>query len=353
MDKNNDYFDGSKIIAIDKDKNGLRPEIFAVDGNRTSGKTTYFGRWFVNRFKKYGEKFIILKRWDNQLPTVSSKFFPVLQRLFFPNDVFTSQKRDNGAYYELYLNDVSCGYAISINGADKVKENSHLMQDAKRMLFDEFQTTKYVPGEVDKFVSIHASIARGDYEFTRYCPVYMVCNHVSSLNPYYRAWHCATEIDELQEGIYKGDGFVIQKDMNAGAADAQKQSGFNRAFKDTGAVDHIINNTGVNDNRSFVEKINTNGSSYICTCVVDGQQIALRRILDNSKCYYYFDDKIDPACKTRYAISTVSHSTDTVLINGKSILLVASVRRCFEAGYVRFSTLEVKAAAFEFMMIML
>ena len=349
----NKYYDGSKLISITKDRYGRKPEIFCVDGNRASGKTTYFGRWFINRFKKHGEKFIIIKRWDNQLQTVVSKFWPVLKRLFFPNDIMTAEKRDGGAYYELFLNDESCGYVISINGAAKVKENSHLLSDAKRMLFDEFQSDKYVPGEVDKLISIHASIARGDYEFSRYCPIYMVCNHVSSLNPYYKAWHCATEVDEIQEGFYKGDGFVIEKNMNVGAAESAKLSGFNRAFKNTSAVDHIINNTGINDNRNFIEKVNTNGTEYIATCIVDGQKIGLRRVFNRPGIAYYFDSNYDPSCKTRYAVNTASHSSDTVLVNSRSILLVSNVRRCFEAGYIRFSNLEVKAAAFDFMMIML
>lgn len=349
----NKYYDGSKLISITKDRYGQKPEIFCVDGNRQSGKTTFFGRWFINRFKKHGEKFIIIKRWDNQLSTVVEKFWPVLHRLFFPNDCLTSEKRDGGAYYELFLNDEPCGYAISINGAAKVKENSHLLSDAKRMLFDEFQSDKYVPDEVSKLISIHTSIARGDYEFSRYCPLYMVCNHVSSLNPYYKAWHCATEVDELQEGFYKGDGFIIEKNMNYAAADAMKQSGFNRAFKNTSAVEHAINNTGINDNRNFIEKINTNGAEYVATCVVDQQKIALRRIRNTNGVAYYFDNNYDPSCKTKYAVSTQSHSAETVLINSKSIILLANLRRCFEAGYIRFSTLEVKAAAFDFMMIMM
>lgn len=347
------YYDGSKLIGIDKDKNGLRPEIFCVDGNRQSGKTTYFGHWFVNRFKKYGEKFAIIKRWDNQLSTVSDKFFPVLKRLFFPNDIFTSEKRDGGAYYELFINEQSCGYAISINGASKVKENSHLMQDVQRMLLDEFQTDKYVPGEVDKLFSIHTSIARGDNEFSRYCPLYMVCNHVSSLNPYYKAWGCASEVDEIQEGFYKGNGFIIEKNMNYAASEVIKQSGFYRAFQNSAAAEHTVNNTGLNDNRSFVEKINNKSAEYVCTCIVDNKKIALRRIYDVPGIVYYFDDKIDPSFKIRYAVDTKSHSADTMLLNGRSIILISNLRRCFEAGYIRFMNLEVKAAAFDFMMLML
>ena len=53
------YYDGTKLLSM-LDINGKKPEIYMTTTNRTGGKTTYFGRLLVNRFKKTGAKFCLL-----------------------------------------------------------------------------------------------------------------------------------------------------------------------------------------------------------------------------------------------------------------------------------------------------
>ena len=43
------YYDGTKLLSL-MDINGKRPEIYISTSNRSAGKTTYFNRFFVNRF---------------------------------------------------------------------------------------------------------------------------------------------------------------------------------------------------------------------------------------------------------------------------------------------------------------
>ena len=45
------YYDGTKLLSL-SDIDGNKPEIYMVTTNRTGGKTTYFGRMFINAFKK-------------------------------------------------------------------------------------------------------------------------------------------------------------------------------------------------------------------------------------------------------------------------------------------------------------
>lgn len=351
MDENI-FYNGTKLINIKRDRFGQLPEIFVVDGNRSSGKTTFFSRWLVNRFLKHGEKFMLVYRFGSELDNVEDKFFKDIGGLFFEGKDFKSLKRDHGAYCELFLDNVPCGYAVALNFADKVKKNSHLMSDVTRMFFDEFQAQKYVKDEAELLFSIHFSISRGKGQPVRYVPVYMCCNHISSLNPYYKAWNCASDVDALQEGFYYGDGFVIEKNMNSVVSDRQKQSAFNRAFKNTRSYKHSIENESLIDNHTFVEEIKKGQSNYICTIAVNGHLISLSQLKNNDHCVFYFSDKVDPSFKVRYAINTENHSENTVLL-GRSTMLVLNVKKYFEAGLVRFSSLEVKSYAFEFLMILI
>ena len=192
MPKSN-YYDGTKLLSL-KDINGKTPEVFMCTSNRSAGKTTYFNRLVVNRFIKRGEKFALLYRFNYELDGCDEKFFKDIKELFFSEYDMTAAKKMKGIYQELYLNEEPCGYAISINSADQLKRNSHLFSDIDNIIFDEFQSEQnhYCDKEVEKFISIHNSIARGRSKQSRYVPVYMISNPVTILNPYYVAMDIST-----------------------------------------------------------------------------------------------------------------------------------------------------------------
>ena len=133
-----EYYDGAKLLSM-KDINGRTPEIFMCTSNRTAGKTTYFSRMFVNKFLKNGEKFAILYRFNYELDLCADKFFKDIGKLFFSENTMISKRQASGIFHELFIDDVSCGYAITLNSADQLKKYSHLFSDVKRILFDEFR----------------------------------------------------------------------------------------------------------------------------------------------------------------------------------------------------------------------
>lgn len=131
------YYDGTKLLSM-LDINGNKPEIYMCTTNRTGGKTTYFGRLCVNRFLDKNEKFGLLYRYNYELDDVVDKFYKDLGSLFFKEHEMTSKRRASGIFHELFLDDKSCGYALSLNSADQIKKYSHLFSDIMRMIFDDF-----------------------------------------------------------------------------------------------------------------------------------------------------------------------------------------------------------------------
>ena len=216
------------------------------------------------------------------------------------------------------------------------------------MYFDEFQSKKYVTDEVNLLINLHTSVARGKNQPVRYVPVYLSSNHISSLNPYYKALGVANKIDNMNQGIYKGNGFVIEKNMNNAVADLQKESGFMRAFSGAKEVDHTINNTSQTDNFNFIEKLKVKNFKYICNIRVDGEVISLKQVNDIDGVTFYFSADHDDNIKARFVIKTADHDEDTLLV-GNSLLLVMKCKECFERGEVRFSDLETKEKAFAFL----
>lgn len=341
----NKFYDGTKLLSM-KDLGGQTPEIFMSTSNRSAGKTTYFNRMVVNRFKNKGKKFILVYRFNYELVDCASKFFKEINKLFFKDDTMTEKRKANGIYVELFLNEQSCGYCVSINYADQLKKFSHLFADADCMLFDEFQseTNHYVPQEVSKFMSLHTSIARGGGEQVRYLPVYMISNAVSIINPYYMSMGIADRL-QTNTNYLKGDGFVLEQGFYQNVAEKQVSSAFNRAFKNEQYLKFAAQNVYLNDNENLIEKMG-GVSNYIVTLKNGSKFYGIRRFNDSG--LFYVDNRADETYPDKIVSNAFEQDSGYMLL-GRSNILIASLRKAFECGYVRFRNQECKTAFFSLM----
>ena len=334
----NVYYDGTKLLSM-KDINGKQPELLLCTTNRTGGKTTFFGRYVINRFKKRGEKFGLLYRYNYELDDCADKFFKDLSTLFFNGEIMTSKRKANGIFHELWLGDEHCGYAISINSADAIKKYSHLFSDITTILFDEFQTEsgRYCSDEVQKFVSIHTSIARGQGKQVRFVPVIMLSNAVTIINPYYVALGISNRLKNDTKFL-KGDGYVLEQGFIESASNQQKTSGFNRAFSSQKYVEYSSQNIYLNDSATFIDKPNGK-SRYIATLKYEGNNYAIREYSELG--IMYCDDKADMSFPTKVTVTTDDHQINYVMLKQNS-LFINTLRYFFERGCFRFKDLKCK-----------
>ena len=334
------YYDGTKLLSL-TDINGNRPEIYMCTTNRTGGKTTYFGRLVVNRFLDKREKFGLLYRYNYELDDCAEKFFKDIGELFFNGYTMTSKKRAKGIYHELYLNGEPCGYAVSINSADQVKKNSHFFSDVKRLIFDEFQSESntYCPNEIKKFISVHTSMARGQGEQNRYLPVYMLSNPVSIINPYYVELGISSRLTD-ETRFLRGDGFVLEQGFVESAADAQKSSGFNKAFARNSYVAYSSESVYLNDNKAFVDRPQGVGR-YMATLKYNGQTYGIREFAEAG--VIYCDDRADETFPLKITVTTEDHELNYVMLKRNDLFLF-NLRYYFERGCFRFKDLRCKEA---------
>lgn len=334
------YYDGTKLLSL-TDINGNRPEIYMCTTNRTGGKTTYFGRLVVNRFLDKREKFGLLYRYNYELDDCAEKFFKDIGELFFNGYTMTSKKRAKGIYHELYLNGEPCGYAVSINSADQIKKNSHFFSDVKRLIFDEFQSESntYCPNEIKKFISVHTSMARGQGEQNRYLPVYMLSNPVSLINPYYVELGISSRLTD-ETRFLRGDGFVLEQGFVESAADAQKSSGFNKAFSRNNYVAYSSESVYLNDNKAFVDRPQGVGR-YMATLKYNGQTYGIREFAEAG--VIYCDDRADETFPLKITVTTDDHELNYVMLKRNDLFLF-NLRYYFERGCFRFKDLRCKEA---------
>lgn len=334
------FYDGTKLLSM-KDLNGETPEIFICETNRTGGKTTWFNRYCVKKFKGGHGKFMLIYRFNYELDDVAEKFYKDISKLFYPGTHMTSKRKANGIFHELFIDDESCGYAVSLNSADQIKKYSHLFSDTGRMIFDEFQseTNHYCTDEVKKLLSIHTSVARGQGEQIRYVPVYMLGNPVSILNPYYVELGISERLRDDTKFL-RGDGFVMERGFIASASEAQLQSGFNRAFAKNSYVAYSAQNVYLNDNKAFVEKPEGN-SRYLATLKYKGTEFAIREFAEAG--IIYCDDRADYSFKTRITVTSDDHEINYVMLKRNDFFLT-NLRYFFERGCFRFKDLRCKEA---------
>lgn len=337
---NSAYYDGTKILSM-LDINGNKPELYMITSNRSGGKTTYFGRLCVNRFKEKGEKFALIYRYNYELDDCADKFFKDLSSLFFNNSIMTSKRKASGIYHELFLDDEPCGYAVSLNSADQLKKYSHLFSDVERMIFDEFQseTNHYCSDEIRKFISIHTSIARGQGKQSRYVPVYMLSNPVSIINPYFVELGISERLKDDTKFL-RGNGFILEQGFIETASIAQKDSGFNKAFSKNTYVAYSSECVYLNDNKAFIEKPKGMGR-YICTIKYKGVEYGVR---EYAACgVIYIDDRSDTTFRLKITVTTDDHEINYVMLKRNDIFLT-TLRFYFEKGCFRFKDLRCKEA---------
>ena len=333
------YYDGSSLLNK-KDLDGQTPEIFATVGNRTAGKTFYFKNYLVENYLKHKHLFIDIVRFKYEIPDRIDAFYEDLKQINYPDLSIDGKRMLAGSSIAHYLNGELAGYSIALSAADTIKKHSSLFVIIRHMLFDEFQseTMHYLSDEVTKFQSIHASVARGESKQSRYVPVFMCSNNVSILNPYFTAWGFTTRLNS-QTKFLRGHGIVLQQVYNKSAAEAMKQSAFNRAFINSDYLSYAAENVAMNDNYSFIENVKVSDALYLYTIEYDHNKYALWQ---SAKLGIMFvNRKIDMNYPFVLTFKQSDHDINKMLILTMEDILI-KWRKYFQAGLFRFSDIEAK-----------
>lgn len=332
------YYDGTRLLSM-LDLDGNKPEIYICTTNRSAGKTTFFSRLLVNRFLESGDKFCLIYRYNYELDDCADKFFKDIGQLFFSSHAMLNKRRAGGIFHELFLDDKSCGYAISLNSSDQLKKYSHLFSDVKRMFFDEFQSESnhYCSDEIRKLLSVHTTVARGQGELVRYVPVYLCGNPVSLINPYYVELGISERL-RSDTKFLKGYGFVLEQGFMESASLAQMQSGFNRAFANNTYVQYASQSVYLNDNTAFVDRP-SGTSKYLATLRYENIDYGIRSF--DTQGIIYCDNKPDQTFPYKLTVTTDDHNINYVMLRRNDMFL-AQLRYFFEAGCFRFKDLKCK-----------
>ena len=118
-------------------------------GERGVGKTYGITKEVIERFLKYGERFVYIRRYKTELSKSAPKFFDKVKDIeeFKP---FKFKYNSN----EFYIDDKLAGYSVVLSTAQQLKGSNY--NNVKWFIFDEFiienNFNHYLPDEVNTFL---------------------------------------------------------------------------------------------------------------------------------------------------------------------------------------------------------
>lgn len=306
------YYNGDRLLNM-LDLQAARPEIYISTSNRSAGKTTFFNGFAVHDFIANGNKFVLLYRNKYETESASESFFKEIGTIFFRGLSMVQETLVKNVCYRLLIGETAdidnpddtfcgtcCGYVISLSAAEQIKRCSHLMSDATKIIFDEFQSEKgiYLKNEISLLMSIHDSLARGNGEQAKYLPLYLIGNLIDIYNPYYESLGITQRLTP-DCNYMRGDGWVLEQGFNSAASEAHEKSAFHRAFASESytstskAKEYLIKDS------QFIDKNIPNRGLYIATIRFNSVDYAIRYVEEYN--IYYISTKIDPSKKIKFA----------------------------------------------------
>ena len=334
------YYSCDYLLTL-KDANGLIPDIYIVDGNRTAGKSVSMKKRIIDTFLKHKTnecQFMYLYRNKIDMKNVAETFFDDIKPIYYPEMEMTDKTLFNGAVVELSLDGIICGYAVPLSISRKLKRMRALFINVGCMFFDEYQDedNMYLPGEVGKLFSIHTTVASGNGKQSRRVPLYMASNTVSMLNPYYSALGI-NKLLRSNTKILRGDGWVFEKTFNTNAQKEFQNSAFNRAFSKSSYYKYASENVYLNDNTALISKPSGH-SEYFLSIRYNGEWYNVRKY---NTCVYVSEgyDQSFPR-RVTFQVSDVIDDRAMMVTNSNYIVMI--LRSYFHTGIVRFDNLKSK-----------
>lgn len=337
------FYSGEKIRKL-KDLDNKTPEIYIVCGNRTAGKSYDWKKFIINDYFENGNLCLLLFRFIYDMDGCIESFWGDMQREF-PGHEADAKSFGRGMYQELYVDGKLFGFATFINAANAIKKKSSRFEKVYNVLFDEFQADDehYADNEIEKFLSIHTSIARGNGEMSRPMRWIMISNTDSILNPYFVAMGIHKRLTP-ETKFLRGHGWVLEITKNENAIDAAKNNRFNQAFIGTKYLESAMHNQYLLDSDAFIEKLSTSKMRYQCTIISNNKPYGVW--IDNANGYYYCNSKGDNSHYMRFVISADDHDTNTIMIKNNQYIL-QQWRLYYNMGRWRFENLESKNVLFD------
>lgn len=312
------YLDLNKALSYDK--------LFTfIIGARGVGKTFASKKHCINRFLKYGEEFIYVRRNKSDLKKINLFFNDIREQ--FPDHKLEMK---NGV---MHIDGKVAGYSIPLSTSATQKSTPY--PKVGWIIFDEFIIDKgyqrYLPNEVDAFLELYSTIAR-----LRDVKVIFLSNAISVTNPYFTYFHL--DITNNREFFTQGE-IVVQLVKNEEYANAAKQTRFGKLIAGTDYSAYAVDNAFLRDSNEFIAKRSAN-SALLFNLHTRSNTYGVW--YDSKERVFNVSKDFNPDYNIEYSTDILSHMENTTLITKKHPYLFEQFLTAYLHGKTTFETIQIK-----------
>lgn len=297
--------------------------------NRGFGKSYGAKKRCIDRFLKYGEQFIYVRRYKTELKKIY-KYFEDIQDQYKGHE-FQVKGRT------FYIDGKVCGYAIPLSTS--LIEKSNPYPKVCTIIYDEFIIDKghlrYLENEVEVMLELVSTICRTRDNVR----VYFLANNVSEVNPYFTYFNIKLPEGNIIKTFNEGT-IVVEKNTDDVFMEQMKATKFGRLVKGTKYGDYSIENKSLRDSDTFIEKLPLKNCTPLSNIIYNSQRVQVW--LDRKNNFYYINQKIVFDTET-LSLESDDHSENSIL-NAKTIRfsILDDIIKSFQVGLVRFESQQVK-----------
>lgn len=297
--------------------------------NRGFGKSYGAKKRCIDRFLKYGEQFIYVRRYKTELKKIY-KYFEDIQDKYKGHE-FQVKGRT------FYIDGKVCGYAIPLSTS--LIEKSNPYPKVCTIIYDEFIIDKghlrYLENEVEVMLELVSTICRTRDNVR----VYFLANNVSEVNPYFTYFNIKLPEGNIIKTFNEGT-IVVEKNTDDVFMEQMKATKFGRLVKGTKYGDYSIENKSLRDSDTFIERLSLKNCTPLSNIIYGGQHVQVW--LDRKNNFYYINQKIVFDTET-LSLESDDHSENSIL-NAKTIRfsILDDIIKSFQVGLVRFESQQVK-----------
>lgn len=303
-----------------------------IVGNRGGGKTYGAKKYCIDRFLKYEEEFVYLRRYKEEIKNIKN-FFDDIEGVY-PDHKFKVRGRD------ILIDDCVAGHVVTLSTAKISKSVSY--SNVSTIVFDEFILDKgyyhYLPDEVTYFLDLYETIAR----MRDNVKVFFLSNALTITNPYFLYFNIKIPYNKTIS--HKGD-ILIEMVQNRAYIDAKKNTRFGKMIEGTAYGNYAINNEFFRDDKTFVEK-KTGDCKYYFGFKYMSTKYGVWLAIDEGKIYVSND--YEPKFPIMYALTKADHNANTLLIDSiKRTRPFNFFLKNFQMGNVYFESVNIKNVCYE------
>lgn len=329
----NKFYTGKRVLSFGT------PFIFSL-GNRSIGKTFYWTCRMINYFKRTGKKFIYMRRYDDDLKLVGSKFFDAVRFKYPEDELAVNGNGTTGTTF--YINKQQCGFTMSLSKATKSKSIS--LPDYDTIFFDEFlpESGKYLSDEVALALNFYQTVARGNGRAIREEVKFVfVANNVTLNNPYFKELKIREKIKPGTKYTVDTDrAWVVELTTNEAIADEIATTPFGKMISKTKYGEFALKSKFYMDDNTFIEKP-TGNSRYYCTLVWKGRSYGVYEYYEAG--LLQISASVDENCKNVFSLTTNDHQPNYMLMyRNRMNPLYSYLRFAYDNALVRFDNDDCK-----------